>query len=184
VRTLHIVTTLMASWLGMQAVHELGHVAGAVLTGAAVERVVLHPLSLSRTDLGRNPSPLVVAWSGPVLGALLPLALWIATRAPGMPLAYLARFFAGFCLVANGVYIGTGVFDPIGDSSTMARHGSATWPFALFAMATAPPGLWLWHREGRHFGLGPRAEKVSGVATVVTATASIFFVTLGCATGR
>jgi len=174
----------MASWLGMQAVHEVGHVAGAVLTGAAVERVVLHPLSLSRTDLGKNPSPLVVAWSGPVLGALLPVALWIAIRALGMPLAYLARFFAGFCLVANGVYIGMGVFDPIGDSSTIARHGAASWPLALFAVAATPAGLWLWHREGRHFGLGPRAEKVSGTAAALTTAACVLLVALGCATGR
>src|SRR4051812_32794919 len=67
---------LPASWLGMQAVHELGHVAGALLTGGKVARVVLHPMTISRTDLASNPSPLLVVWAGPVLGCLLPLAAW------------------------------------------------------------------------------------------------------------
>src|SRR5262249_34871163 len=71
-----IVSTLVASWLGMQAVHELGHVLGAWLTGGRVARVVLHPLTISRTDLGHNPSPLAVVWAGPVFGALAPVLLW------------------------------------------------------------------------------------------------------------
>src|SRR5262245_57017457 len=106
-----IVATLLASWLGMQQVHELGHVIGAGLTGGRVARVVLHPLTISRTDLADNPHPLLVVWAGPVLGALLPLLLWAAVaRLPG---AFLVRFFAGFCLVANGVYIGCGSFDRV-----------------------------------------------------------------------
>src|SRR5260221_4916233 len=46
-----IVSTLLGSWLGMQAVHELGHVIGAWLTGGQVSQVVLHPLTISRTHL-------------------------------------------------------------------------------------------------------------------------------------
>ncbi len=34
-------------WLGMMAVHELGHVVGAWLTGGRVAKVVLHPLTIS-----------------------------------------------------------------------------------------------------------------------------------------
>jgi hypothetical protein len=45
------------SWYGMMAIHELGHVMGAWLTGGRVERVVLHPLAISRTDLAHNPRP-------------------------------------------------------------------------------------------------------------------------------
>jgi hypothetical protein len=70
-----IASTLLGSWLGMQAVHELGHVAGAWLTGGRVEKVVLHPLTISRTDLAHNPAPLLVVWAGPTVGVLLPLAL-------------------------------------------------------------------------------------------------------------
>ena len=53
-------TTGVAAWLGMQQVHELGHVIGALVTGAQIESVVLHPLTISRTDLAHNPLPLVV----------------------------------------------------------------------------------------------------------------------------
>lgn len=66
-QTILIGSTLLGSWLGMQAVHELGHVAGAWLTGGRVERVVLHPLTISRTDLATNPHPLPVVWAGPVV---------------------------------------------------------------------------------------------------------------------
>ena len=52
---------LVASWFLMQAVHELGHVLAAWLTGGAVQRVVLSPLEISRTDVMPNPRPLVVA---------------------------------------------------------------------------------------------------------------------------
>ena len=44
-----VVSTLLGSWLGMQAAHELGHVIGAFFTGGEIARVVLHPLTKSRT---------------------------------------------------------------------------------------------------------------------------------------
>jgi hypothetical protein len=160
-----ILSTLLASWLGMQAVHELGHVLGAWLTGGQVARVVLCPLTISRTDLAYNPSPLIVVWAGPVVGVAVPLLLWglaVAVRFAG---AYVVRFFAGFCLLANGLYIGVGSFDRIGDCGEMLRHGSEPWQLWLFGLVTAPAGLWLWHRQGPHFGFGPAKGRVSrGVA--------------------
>jgi len=72
-------TFLGFSWLAMQAVHELGHVAAARLTGGTVTQVVLHPCTISRTDVSPNPRPLVVVWAGPLVGATLPLlAYWMA----------------------------------------------------------------------------------------------------------
>jgi hypothetical protein len=44
-------------WLGMQAVHEFGHVAALWASGGTVAKVVLHPLTISRTDPGRPRSP-------------------------------------------------------------------------------------------------------------------------------
>ena len=161
-RFLLIASTLIASWLGMQAVHELGHVLGAWATGAEVTRVVLHPLVISRTDVAENHSPGVVVWAGPIVGAALPLAAWLLAALLKLSWAFLLRFFAGFCLVANGLYIGIGSFGRIGDCGEMLRSGSSAWQLWLFAVATVPLGLWLWHGQGRHFGLGNDAKPVTG----------------------
>jgi hypothetical protein len=155
-----IFSTLLGSWLGMQAVHEMGHVLGAWLTGGEVANVVLHPLSISRTDLAHNPSPLLVVWAGPIIGILLPLCLWGVAAGLRMPGAFVLRFFAGFCLIANGAYIAGGSFKEVGDCGEMLRHGSSLWQLWLFGAATVPPGLWLWHGLGPDFGLGSAAGQV------------------------
>lgn len=162
-----IVSTVVGSWLGMQAVHESGHVVGAWLTGGQIAKVVLHPLTISRTDLSHNPSPLVVVWAGPMVGVIVPVILWLVVAACQFAGAFLPRFFAGFCLIANGAYIGAGSFGPVGDCQEMLRHGSPIWLLWLFGMFTLPAGLLLWNRQGSHFGLGAAKGQVNtGVAWV------------------
>ncbi len=178
-----IAATLLGSWLGMQAVHEGGHVLGAWLTGGRVARVVLHPLTISRTDLSHNPGPLLVVWAGPVVGVVAPLALWLLAAWRGMPGAFVLRFFAGFCLLANGLYIGVGSFAAVGDCGDMLRHGSPLWHLWLFGLLTAPAGLWLWHGEGRHFGIGPKAREVRPAVAWATLAACAALVALGLAVG-
>lgn len=141
-------------WLGMMAVHELGHVIGASATGGTVQRLVLHPLSISRTDVFPNPHPAVVVWLGPLVGCLLPLVgLTAVPRATDTrqrrhswhpPL----QFFAGFCLIANGAYIALGSFDRVGDCGEMLRTGTPLWVMLAFGLTTVPAGLVLWHRLG------------------------------------
>ena len=135
----------------MQAVHEFGHVAGARMTGGRVARIVLHPLTISRTDLSENPGPLMVVWAGPVLGCVLPLIAWWAMRR--WRWSFLLRFFAGFCLIANGAYIAVGSIDRVGDCGAMLKHGSAMWQLWLFGLVTVPVGFRLWHGLGPQFGL-------------------------------
>jgi hypothetical protein len=178
-----ILATLLGSWLGMQAVHESGHVLGAWLTGGQVSRVVLHPLTISRTDLADNPSPLLVVWAGPVVGVVAPLLLWVIAAALRMPGAFVLRFFAGFCLLANGLYIGIGSFERIGDCGEMVRHGSALWQLWLFGAITAPAGLWLWHGQGRHFGLGPEARPIGHGVALGTLVACLALLALGVLVG-
>ena len=156
-----IFSTLLGSWLGMQAIHESGHVLGAWLTGGQVTRVVLHPFTISRTDLAVNPHPLVVVWAGPLIGVATPLLLWGVAAAVQLPGVFVLRFFAGFCLLANGLYIGVGSFDQVGDCGEMLRYGSSRWQLWLFGVVTVPVGLWLWHRQGPHFGLGSAGGKVN-----------------------
>ena len=156
-----VVSTLLGSWLTMQAVHESGRVMGALATGGHVARVILNPFRISRTDLAHNPNPLVVVWAGPMVGVTAPLLIWGVASAVRMSAAFLPRFFAGFCLLANGAYIGAGSFDRVGDCGEMLLHGSELWQLWLFGAVTAPFGLWLWHGLGPHFGFGPAKGQVN-----------------------
>lgn len=148
-------------WLGMQAVHEAGHVSGAFVTGGKVTHVVLHPLAISRTDVAPNPQPLFEVWAGPILGVLVPLLGWTIVRRIKLSWEFLPRFFAGFCLVANGAYLGCGSFNAIGDAGELLRHGSPIWVLWFFGAATIPLGLHLWNGEGARFGLGAEPLPIS-----------------------
>jgi hypothetical protein len=159
-QTLLIATFVPFCWLAMQAVHELGHVLAGSLSGGTVTKVVLHPLSISRTDVAPNPSPLLVVWAGPTIGVILPLLIWRVVRLCRIPLAYLSRFFAGFCLIANGAYIGLGSIEGIGDAGDMLRHGSPSWSLWLFGAVSIPIGFRMWHGLGVHFGLGAAKGQV------------------------
>ncbi len=171
--------TLLGSWLGMQLVHEFGHVLGAWLTDGQVAKVVYHPLTLSRTDLVHNPNPLVVVWAGPLVGVVLPLLVWLGVRALQGPGVYLWRFFAGFCLIANGAYIGAGSFDEIGDCGDMLRHGSPLWWLWLFGVLAMASGLALWHRLGPQFGLGPAKGRVNIWAAYSNLAVAVMLAGLG-----
>jgi len=143
-----VVSLLALSWFAMMAFHELGHVIGAVLTGGAVERVVLHPLTISRTDVAPNPSPSIVVWLGPILGCVVPgICCWLVPRRLAV-LRNIALFFVGFCLLANGSYIAIGSFDRVGDCGVMLQHGSPLWTLLLFGAVTIPLGFYVWHPLG------------------------------------
>ena len=146
-----IAALLPLCWLSMMAVHELGHAAALWATGGTVARVVLNPLTISRTDPGLDPSPTVVVWAGPLVGVMLPLLAAAGARVLHLPGAHLLRFFAGFCLIANGCYLGVGAIDPVGDARELLRLGTPAWQLGVFGLATVPFGLYLWHGQGKHF---------------------------------
>lgn len=177
-------STLVASWLGMQAIHELGHVIGAWGTGGEIDNVVLHPLAISRTDLSTNPSPAVTVWMGPVLGVLIPVAAWGLAAAIRLPGAFLLRFFAGFCFVANGFYIAFGSLTRVGDCDVMLRHGATLWQFWLFGLVTISLGFALWHRQGKYFGMGVNAEPVRPLVTFSSFATALCLVLFGLYVGR
>jgi hypothetical protein len=162
-------STLAFSWLAMQAVHELGHVIAAWLSGDRVEQVILHPATVSQTRLAANPHPQFVAWMGPIVGILLPAAALLAARIAGWRARYLFQFFTGFCLVANGAYLAFGSLGRIGDAGDLLDHGAAPWLLWLFGLVTIPGGLWLWHGLGPQFGLGQggHVERADGYVMLV-----------------
>jgi hypothetical protein len=162
-----IAATLGCSWLAMQAVHELGHVVGAAVSGGRVAAVVLHPATISQTRLAANPHPLFVVWMGPVVGSVLPVATWLLARRFFRRGAHLLRFFAGFCLIANGAYLAFGSIDSIGDAGDLLHHGAPSWLLWMFGVITIPLGLWLWNGLGPQFGLGSRGGEVDRAAAYV-----------------
>jgi len=164
-----IVATLIASWLGMQWVHEAGHVLAAWVTGGSVQRVVLHPLSISRTDLDLNPRPLFTTWGGPTFGVLVPVAAWITARSLRLNSAFLLQFFAGFCCVANGAYIGFGSFDAVGDCGELLKHGAQPWQLWTFGVVAGAAGFLVWNRLGSRFGIGRHPAAVSKSQVVIVA---------------
>jgi hypothetical protein len=95
-----------------------------------------------------------------MLGVCLPVALWLIFKWASWPFAYLARFFAGFCLIANGAYIGIGWLDRVGDTGEMLKNETPLWCLWLFGAVTLPSGLLLWHRLGPSFGLGENGDGV------------------------
>jgi hypothetical protein len=175
-QALLIVSFITFSWLAFMVVHEFGHVLTGWLTGGSVALVVLHPLQISWTSFSRNPHPQLVAWGGAFWGALLPVVFLILARLLHSPGTYLFRFFAGFCLIANGFYLLVDSFGRGGDGGTLIRSGASQWELVLFGLITIPFGFWLWHSLGPHFGLGVARGRVDKGATV--ASLCLFAVTI------
>lgn len=177
-KIIYSLATIFLCWLLMQAVHEAGHVLGASLTDGRVTNVVLHPLAISRTDVSPNPPPRVEVWAGPIVGVVLPVAMWLIARHCSKLVAPWLRFFAGFCLIANGCYLGYGVVEPIGDAEELRRLGVPAWMLGLFAAATIPLGLRLWHGLGPKFGWGPQGQPVTWCRVVIVSAVLIGVVML------
>ena len=143
-----IASLLTLSWFAMMALHELGHVVGALCSGGTVQQVVLHPLTISRTDVSPNPYPLLVVWLGPILGCVFPIVFWLLVPRQLSDWRRIGKFFAGFCLIANGAYISIGSIDQVGDCGVMLKHGSPIWALIVFGALTIPVGFYLWHSLG------------------------------------
>ncbi|MEX0654434.1 MAG: M50 family metallopeptidase [Phycisphaeraceae bacterium] len=148
-----IVVVLPLSWWCMMAVHEAGHVLAAWATGGRVTAVSLNPRRFSYTEVVPNPRPLLVAWAGAVAGSVLPVGMWGVWAWQQWWGRQLLRFFAGFCLIANGAYLGFGWIDGVGDAGDLLAHGANVWHLVAFGVTAGILGLWLWHGLGRRFGL-------------------------------
>jgi hypothetical protein len=157
----------------MQIIHEFGHAVFGIASGGHVQRVVLEFFSFSRTDVEPNPHPLLVAWAGPISGAAIPVVAWQIVRRLRPVSIGVPMFFAGFCLVANGAYIGVGSFAAIGDADDMLAFGSPRWLLWLFGAACTVAGLGCWHKLGETrvsgvvMGIGAPLAFASGAISMV-----------------
>ena len=176
---LFCVSLLALGWYATMAIHEFGHVIGTIVTGGSIERVVLHPLAISRTDVMPNPHPGIVVWLGPVVGCLLPLVLWAAVPRRFIVTRSIAQLFAGFCLIANGIYIALGSFDQVGDCREMLATGTPQWVMLVFGAITTPLGFYLWHNLGSLRAFLNEPTKVSPRLAYVVSGSLVFAVVAG-----
>lgn len=140
---------VIASWYGMQLLHEVGHILAASLSGGRVKALHMPLFGFSRTDVHPNPHPTRVVWAGPIFGALAPLSLLpIVIKAvhprKHHPIRRLYTFFCGFCLIANGGYLFGGAIMPVGDVSDMLRLGINRYAIAAVGLPFIIAGLALW----------------------------------------
>jgi hypothetical protein len=132
------------SWLAMLAVHELGHVLHAWLSGGRVAAASVPLFGFSHTLVNPNPHPLFVAIGGPLWGISLPLLAFAKTvRSRNSDLV---RFFVGLCLIANGAYMALGWMGRAGDAADMRKLGVPVVLLLSYGIPSLAAGLWIWHR--------------------------------------
>lgn len=144
------------------ALHELGHCVAAWCTGGIVAKVHFPLLGFSQTILAVNPHPLAVAWAGPLGGSIVAGLLLLFARFTRSSVAFALRFFTGFCLIANGLYLGLGVFERVGDCADLLNHGAKAWQLVAFGLLSTAAGLFAWHQIGGN----PEQDRQSGCANV------------------
>src|SRR5260221_12882390 len=88
------------------------------------------------------------------MGSIVPAIIASMASFGRLRIAYLVWAFAGFCLIANGAYIGIGSIKPIGDAQEMLEDGMARWPMSAFGLLAVASGMWIWDRVSPRFGVG------------------------------
>jgi len=67
-----------------------------------------------------NPHPLPVVWCGAISGCLFPV--WLTVRQFAEEFSHLVQFFAEFCCVSTGAYLGVGSLESIGDAGDLIKY--------------------------------------------------------------
>ena len=145
-RLIYSVVVLYFSWLGMMLVHECGHMLHAWLSGGHIVSVSIPLIGFSQTIVSPDPKELFVVWGGPIWGVVIPLLACGIVRLIRRRIPQAFKFFAGFCLIANGLYIGMGPVLRAGDSRDMLRLDTPPWLMVGFGTLCLFGGLSFWHR--------------------------------------
>ncbi len=139
---------LILSWYPFMCLHELGHILSAMVNGGRIEKITLLPWRFSQTVISGSSNPLMDAWMGCVVGAVLPcLILFFIRRIKNK--RYLHVYFgvfSGFCCVGNGAYLGLGWMDRVGDAGDILRYGGSVLGMIFFGVVSVSLGFYLWHR--------------------------------------
>jgi hypothetical protein len=146
-----VLMAIIGSWYAMEAVHELGHVIGARGEVIAVQIPII---GISSTTYASDMPPTSAIFAGPLFGAVVPCLLLLKPRT-GTWFSRTLRFFVGFCLVANGVYLAAGTGLDAGDAADLLQHGVSIVTLIVVGVVLVLLGLGVWHRNGRWCGLAP-----------------------------
>ena len=177
-QVLLVASTLAFSWPAMMVVHETGHAIHLLATGGSIEQITLHPLKISQTLPAENPHPLATVIGGPLWGMMLPLMIWWIVMGLAPARSYLAAFFAGFCLVANGAYLAGDAILQGGDGLEFVQCGVPPWALIAVGIPAIAAGIYTWNGLGSHFGFAEAGGKVSRVDAIIMA---VLFATLALA---
>jgi hypothetical protein len=126
-------------------IHELGHIVSAWFSQGAVEKVVLVPWKFSQTVITGSNNPLMDVWAGPALGVLIPVVIWVSLKKFKKENFYIG-VFTGFCLLANGLYIGVGWIDKVGDTGDILNHNGSVASMVAFGLICSIYGFYIWHK--------------------------------------
>ena len=176
-------------WLTMQLLHELGHLGAAWRQGVEVVQFHFGLLTVSHTMLDEagqsQATVLAVTWAGPIAGMILPLAIWGVVVLFRFREAFLARFLAGFCLVANGCYLLCGPADGYADTGVLLANGAMRWHLVVVGILGIVLGFLLWNRQGSHFGIGQTSHpiRLQSIAVSVICLVSMILFALSMRTG-
>lgn len=142
-RFIRFAILLLAAWCVMTFTHEAGHVIGGWLSGGRLQAADLRPWRLPYSFFEPDPHPLITLWSGPLLGAFLPLVPALLVRRTWM------WFIADFCLLANGAYLVTAWFsgDRLLDTPRLLQAGASPASIALYCAVTVGVGYVRFRRD-------------------------------------
>ena len=120
----------------MTFTHEVGHIIGGWCCGAHLTDFDLRPWRMPYSFFSPDPHPLVTLWSGPVLGAVLPILIAAVVRRDW------AWFIAYFCVLANGSYIAISWFsgDSQLDTTKLLQNGAHPLFILVYCIVTIGVG--------------------------------------------
>ena len=110
-------------WYPMSIVHELGHVISASINKCSNISVIWRYYIFSETLRDGSAHPIIDICSGPIMGIVIPVGLWLMTLR--YPMTWFMKWFMAVCLLGNGLYIGLGPLLDGGDGSQLIELGIA-----------------------------------------------------------
>jgi hypothetical protein len=127
----------------MMAIHELGHVLSTKINGGTIDYVELRPWLLSQTERHGSTHELVDVWAGPLFGSIAPVLIWLVLRSRSEILKFYTGFWAGFCLIINGLYLALGWWGgEANDSGELLKGGTPLAILIGLGLLMAASGLY------------------------------------------